>query len=870
MTKMKVFRLIVYSICLCFTGFAQGKWWNVEWHFRSSIPGSIQPVLDDICAAKVDFIALLKNVSAVTKKVDISSIRLMGEKKDGTVSETKFDFIPHPNFDPVKDARGTLVWEKIADIEKYWLYFDVLDRKEKPVSAYKTNIDINLVSGGSFDQGIGQYKIFGDATFDPDNGFLKKGCVKLKKKKDTDQSSYIFSPFFPAEPETSYDLVFFGKGHAEQPNNFAIVAYVNFYDENNKYIDRAGAKLETRSSFDWTPYTMSVKTVPKTKKIALHIQTYQETGYVWIDDIRITPAVNYIVGNIETQSGPAQSVSGSKIPFDFVEIKYPDFYKPEAPIEPEEQKLGFYIWESRPEIIIYPYTKAPAIRKREIRAWGTPGERVNRSFCIRPFENIDSVKIEITGDVKNLVDVREMKYLARKHLGKTYHVVPCYLDKISGKIEKGITTQYYLTFSIPDNAKPGIYNGNLKITTGTSTKQNNSFSMPISLRILPFRLIKPDDVYWGFFYGNYDWNTAYGTTPDRKVFYPEQEPLMFENMVKHNANLLGISGCVPTYEKKDNRYVFDFTKVTPGRGNLSLKETLDNAAKAGFKCILIDLPNDIYHSKIFDAPFMSEMWQNLYVQLIQDTMDFIKKNKYPFSVYFLLVDEPANSQKLTDDAITLCKIVKARVKDAKIYETLHTQTLHKIGPLVDACMMYAEQLNESIIETIKNMGKELWSDNGGSFGRDYRVDRFYTGFYQFKIGAKAIGQWAYMWPKGPDAYDDFNPKNRGGAHAGDYYALPSPEGPKDTPGLEGFCDGIYDYMYLYTLEKTIEKIKRTKNKEKIKEAENAWTEITKEILDTIPVEYKRDFVNSEDFQPDRIDAWRWKIAQKIMSLEGLK
>ncbi|MCM8788334.1 MAG: hypothetical protein NC907_00920 [Candidatus Omnitrophica bacterium] len=623
--------------------------------------------------------------------------------------------------------------------------------------------------------------------------------------------------------------------------------------------------METRATFDWTPDTISVNTPVGTKKIALHLQTYQETGYVWIDDIRLSPYVSHIIDNIETQAGQVQSAASSKIPLDFIEIKYPDFYKPEANIEPEEQKLGFYLWESRPEIIIYPYTKAPATRKREIKAWGTPGERVTRSFCIRPFSEIETIQIEMTGELKNLVEMREMKYLARKHIGKTYHIVPCYLDRISGKIEKGITTQYYLTFSIPENIKPGFYYGNLKISTSTGIL----FSMPISLRVLPFKLEKPEDVFWGFFYGNYDWNTAHGAGPDKKVFYPEQEPLMFENMIKHNANLLGLSGCMPVYDKKEGTYIFDFTKVTKGRGNLSLKESLDNAAKAGFKSVLIDLPNSIYHSAFLDVPVMSETWKNLYVQLIQDTLDFVEKNKYPFKVYFLLVDEPANSQKLTEDAITLCKLVKGKVKNAKIYETLHTQTLSKIGPLVDACMMYAEHLNENIIETIKSMGKELWSDNGGSFGRDYGIDRFYTGFYQYKIGGKAMGQWAYMWPKGPDAYDDFNPKNRSGKHAGDYYALPSLEGPKDTPGIEGFCDGIYDYMYLYTLEKTIGKIKRSGNKKKIREAEKIWKEMEKEILGTIPFEYKRDFVKREDFQPDKMDAWRWIIAQKIMFLENL-
>jgi len=851
------------------TGLSQTKWWNSQWGFRSSIPGSIQPVLGNICAAKVNFTALLEKVLPGGGKLDTGSLRVIGAGKDGTLSEMRFNFIPHPNFNPDNNARGTIVWEKGEDIERYHVYFDVSGLKEKPVSSFKTEMDINLLSGGDFRDGIGKFKTFGDVVFDEDNGFSGKGSVKLRKKKDAVKASYIFSPFLNAEPEKTYDVIIFARSDAEKSNNFALVAYVNYYDENNRFIDRAGSKLETRAKFDWIPCTMSVKSHEKTKKIALHVETYQETGYVWVDDIRITPAVNYVIDNVEDLSGKTQSVADARIPFDFVEIKYPDFYRQEAEIEPEEQRIGYYLWESRPEIKIYPYTKAPVVRKRQVKAWGTPGERITRSVCIRPFAEMEKIQMEITGDLKNIIEIREMKYLARKRqrLGKTYHIVPSYLDSISGRIEKGMTSQYYLTFQIPENGKPGVYSGNLLITTRKAGK-DISFSMPISLRILPFKLFKPEDVFWGLFYGNYDWNTVYRAGKERKVFYPEQEQLMFENMIRHNANMLGLSGCTPVYEKRNGVYLFDFTKVVAGRGNVSLKEALDNAARAGFRCVLLGLPNDV-NSKYFDVPFMSEKWQNLYVQLIQDTLDFVEKQKYPFRVYFLIVDEPANSQKLTDDAIKLCGLARSRIKNVRIFETLHTQTIHRIGPLVDACMMYAEQINEKIIETISNMGKELWSYNGGSFGRDYRVDRFYTGFYMYKTGIKAIGQWVYMWSKGPDAYDDFNPGNRGNRHAGDYYALPSQEGPKDTPGWEGFCDGIYDYMYLYTLEKTVEKIKKTGSREKIKEAETVLEEIKKEILDTIPVEYSRDFVNTEDFQPDVMDAWRWKIAQKIMLLENL-
>jgi len=861
---MKLLLLVFFSSVslLC-----QTKWWNNQWNFRSSIPQDIKPVMGNIYAAKVDFTSLINSVlQGEAKKFDMSSIRVIGVKKDGSFSEVRFNFVPHPNFDAEKDVRGTLVWEKGENIEKYYVYYDVLSGIGKPVSQNKSDIDINLLKEGSFDTGTGKFSVSG-GNFDDTTGYVKKGCVKIRFNKETSQG-YVMSNKVQAEPDTVYDLIFFAKGEAEQSNNFAIYGYVNYYDENDKYLDRTGAKLETRARFDWTPYLMTVRTPANAKKIAVHIGTYQDTGYIWLDDIRITPQVTYMIDNIEKQSGDVKKISGIKISFDFVEIKYPDFYKPEAKPEPEEQKLGFYVWESRPEIIIYPYTKAPDVRKKEVNAWGALGETITRNFCIRPITDIESIHIEVEeNELKNFVLLREMKYLPRIHLAKTYHIVPGYLDKLSNKLQKGITTQYYLTISIPENARPGIYSGNIKISGVKSTNEKFSFSMPLTLRVLPFKLLRPENVYWGFFYGNYDWATAYGSPSDKKVFYPEQEPLMFKHMVQHNANMVGISGALPTYEIIDGKYVFDFTKTIP-MWQSSIKNSLDNAVKAGIKCVFLEVINQIYHNSTYfkDTPIMSEEWKRSAINLQKELHNYIKKNYPKIRVYYQTIDEPANSKKLTDDCIELCKLVKSEINDILLFGTLHTSTLPLIGPLVDACMIFAGEVNENTIKLTREIKKELWSDNGGSFGRDYSIDRFYTGFYLWKTKGQGIGQWAYMWPKGPDAYDDFTSKR---GYAGDFYALPSPEGPKDTPGIEGFRDGIYDYMYLYTLETSIEKIKKSGNKEKIKQAEKAMEEIQNEIIDKIPLAYKYDFVKAENFQPDTMDAWKWKIAQKIMFLENL-
>lgn len=857
--------VLLSLLSFSFGGWPEGKWWNDLWRFRSLVPGDIQPVLGNRYAVKVNFTSLLNKPGAAERvKFDGETLRVIGERKDtGILQVLRCDFVPHLNFDAQANAQGFVVWEEEGDIVRRWIYFDLVGSGQKPARE-KPNLEIDLVKGGDFTLGQGGFTLYGNSVFDGAMGHGEKGALRLQKDKQAKDSAYLFSPFLQVRPGQKYNICFFAKGEAEQAHRYALVLYVNFYDANGAYLGREGSLLESSARFDWTPYTFSVVTPDRTEKIAVHIQTYQETGYIWVDDLQVTPEVGYSIDNVEERGGKPISIRDVQDTFDFVEVRHSDEKAPEAKIEPVEEKVGFYFWESNPAIIVYQYTKAPTARKREIKIWGTPGEKLTASFCIRPFTELGPLKIEIPDNfLRQTTLIREMKHLKKIIRQGTYHLAPIYLDRPSGFLTRHITTQYYLTVTIPDEAKPGFYNGEIILTATPGASQ--SASLPFSLRVLPFKLMRPEKVYWAMIYGNYDWNTAYEVNPANRIFYPEQELQMFRNMKEHNANAIMLAGCNPVYSKVNGEHFFDFTRTSPPWLS-SFKDTIDNAAKAGLNCLVQDFTNNIYHrNSYFEFPIMSEEWKRLVVKMEKEALDFVK-NRYPdIKIYALPIDEPANSKKLTEDCVILCKLLKSQVPGIVLCETLHAATLQQIGPLVDACMIYAEHIDEEVTKYVREIGKELWTDNGGSFGRDYAVDRFYTGFHLYRIGGQGIGQWAYMWPKGPNPYDDFNSKR---GHAGDFYAYPAPEGPKDTPGWEGFRDGIYDYMYLYTLQETVAKVRKTGNKDEIRKTELAWEEV-QEILRQVPIVYSREFVKREEFQPDTMNTWRWQIAEKIMQLKGL-
>jgi hypothetical protein len=862
---------VLYSVGIYPAEGQSDRWWNEDWHYRSMVSDETKPTVADIYAVKADLTTLLKNVTpAGENMLDVESIRVIAYKNGEVLGECESNFIPVPDFNALKNARGMVVWRQYSGAENYWIYFDRTENGTKPVIE-KKSIDINLVKDGGFDKGLDGFKALGDSGFDESKGYFKDGSARIKKGGTGGKRGSVSTPLFEVEPNRNYNFLFYASSDAKEGNRFALLAYLYYYNEEGKYINRSSFRLEARGTFAWRPYSGSASIPEGTKKCLLSIETYQDTGSIWVDDIRVHREIEGILDNSQYKGGNLIKVgSVGGLQSNWIEIKDSEGGAQDPERDETEKRLGFYLWESNPSKVVYYYSKAPVARKKEVKVWGTPGEIVSGSFCIRPFGKNEEIKISMEGgDLKDVTVVREVKHLKKRTGGNSYQVIPIYLDAVTGLLEKEITTQYFLTVKIPENMNAGIYSGAVVIASKTST-----FKIPVVLRVLPFKLEEPPDNAWGMFYGNHDWNGIYKLTGSERVFYPEKEPEMFQNMREHNCNSIAIMGGAPYISQVDGRHVFDYTKTT-GRWMSSLIDSMDNATKSGFKTVLLMsypayLYNEAFSKKYLGVPIMSEEWKNLISESVKDIIGLKNKNRWPQRLLFYAIDEPANGKKLTEDCITMCKIVKENVKDAQMAETLHRQTYKQLSPLVDVSILFAGHVDTEILKYFKENNTEYWLYNGGSFGRFYKKDRMLNGFYLYRIGATGNFQWAYVWPQGPYAYDDIKDTKRGRG-SGYYYIYPSEEGLKDTLAWEGFRDGVTDYKYLYTLKKIVDGISASGDEKKKKEAVSAWLEI-ETLVNSLPVEWGHagiyNWLFTGDFHSDMMDAWRWQIAEKILHLKN--
>ena len=94
------------------------------------------------------------------------------------------------------------------------------------------------------------------------------------------------------------------------------------------------------------------------------------------------------------------------------------------------------------------------------------------------------------------------------------------------------------------------------------------------------------------------------------------------------------------------------------------------------------------------------------------------------------------------------------------------------------------------------------------------------------------------------------------------YTYPAADGPLPTRDWESVRQGVYDYYYLYTLRKLI------KEAGNIPEAQAAQA-----VIDSIEKDFPSDYATPkrplylDNFSPETLDAYRWRVSQQIMKLK---
>ena len=192
------------------------------------------------------------------------------------------------------------------------------------------------------------------------------------------------------------------------------------------------------------------------------------------------------------------------------EIPFDETAAEPALTEPEKER-GYLLFQRPLMESVYPNTRPHSHERLEtLVAFATPGEFEPVTFALYPVRPLQNLKVRVSsltspaGEIPaDRVDVRlatywNVGYPSYTTVG-TYRRVPELLERVTvHSSPAGECQRYWLTIHIPDDARPGLYQGTVFVWDDGF---GQAVGIPLALRVLGVRLQKdPNKHFSTYFY----------------------------------------------------------------------------------------------------------------------------------------------------------------------------------------------------------------------------------------------------------------------------------------------------------------------------------------------------------------------------------
>ncbi|MBI3923819.1 MAG: hypothetical protein HY318_20525, partial [Armatimonadetes bacterium] len=512
---------------------------------------------------------------------------------------------------------------------------------------------------------------------------------------------------------------------------------------------------------------------------------------------------------------------------------------PPPTLTAEEAKRGYVLFTRDYCSFVYPDTK-PLREEVDsvLSTFGTPGEYEPVTFALYTLKKLKQVKVIVTDLVSSEgkriggdnVVLRRARYWPQRTAwsGKLeVRTVPELLPKAT-TADVNETTLYWLTVHVPDDAKAGVYKGEVRVTAANG----GELRKPIVFRVLPFTLKSPPQLAFGVYDSDvmahaWRWPSAKAEWERRGTYQRmlEKRRRDYMDMATHGIQTFTIG--TPRVFEKDGQVTYDATAII---------DTIATAREAGLMtrpmpggCPALDDIGRITKDQDYPGsgleptalpPKFSEKFEEIYVGGIRYMQNLAKERGWP-EILFYPVDEPG-SELRHELCSRLLKLVK-RLPGARNYVTgiLHEGYLDKaILPWCEVpCYTDGEW---TPADPAKCKGHWFYPNSAVSNSGDAANARFKSGFGFHASGLEGVIPWTYRSTQG-------NPESDLDSRMCDFYfSLPEPDEHVPTIQWEAFREGIDDCRYFYTLENLIQQAKESESpavRSAVAEAERTVNEI---------------------------------------------
>lgn len=524
----------------------------------------------------------------------------------------------------------------------------------------------------------------------------------------------------------------------------------------------------------------------------------------------------------------------------------------EAPTPTAGELASGFIPFTRPE----PFDIKPWSRPKEeervdsLRCQLAQGETTSIWFALYALEPLSSVSITVQQISKGkvpYVEVRHAHFWAQRTdwRGRTYYITPELLLPMSkGYVlfpSKGGTLKrrsldipedesrlFWLTIRESETLPSGQYKFQLKI----QAKGKKELSFPLFVRILPFRLQKPEDKRW-ILYPDVWW---WGNAQEGKVLK------ILRDIKQH-----GIDG---------------FTELPFGKIDLSrLKEGIVNydpsplvkfneyMKKVGFKgphTIGAWVENECAQALGLQVDLNKE-WPEELKEAVRKVAKCVVETLKPYKIDWLFYgwDEPG-----PENLAALQQYRCWHEGGAKTYVTFYERGTYEVAGqwMTAPCFSVGLIHNPETAKWVRHQcdvrrQKFFWYGSGCYLGQEGRMfpNRYLTGWLFRKTKADAQVSWTFVRPH-EDPFNDFDGITWNNVEPKDQCtAYPWFLRPNDRESLidiiptiqwEAIREGVNDYCYAYTLEKMVADLQKSAKEKKGAEAKRLL-ELAKEGEETL-------------------------------------
>ncbi len=488
---------------------------------------------------------------------------------------------------------------------------------------------------------------------------------------------------------------------------------------------------------------------------------------------------------------------------------------------PGESSSGLIMFERKGLVNATPYANPREDDRASVLYERVPrGAVAPLAFGVKAVENLSGVRVSLSGPpsggegtLRRPV-LYQARYAATRLEGSSSRVFGVRTRLLESpspmSLPRGENLFYWLDVPVPENARPGIYEGRLSVQADGRA----ALEVPYRIEVLDITLPPlPDSSVVGFYY------------------YPPDNPglmeAQFRDMAAHGINAVSLSGSFITLSEAGNLKI-DWERV------VKLDRVMELMRRFGMR-----RPTSLYVADIYEKlklPREASAWtdahDNKFTSAIR-LMNTTAINRGWSSLMFFPVDEPANDPKHMALARRTLGLLDKMEGITTLCDLNTTSSVEELSSYLDAVVIQVSSVTPRTVELTAAQGLStfFYLPSFGSYdtGHDAAFHRLIPGWFLPRNGTRGIYYFAYQLPTG-DPCDELDGNRRDWCAA--YPAAAGRDMLRPSPEYQGIRRGIEDLRLVYLVRSLAARCQASGD-EAIGQHGSAATEKLKSILDQV-------------------------------------